>query len=91
MSNKLFLSLLFLFFVIIPIVGNWLYKKKEISNKVLAFFISGSLGLIHFFAVIVLEIFGEKSIMFGGFFMVFYLVIGTIFGMWLLGKVRKIQ
>lgn len=89
MSNQLFLFLLFLFFVTIPFLGYWLYKKQDISNKLIALFISVSWGLINFFVIVALQIFEEESVLFGGSFMILYLVIGFPFGVWLLAKFRK--
>ena len=89
MDEKIFLTILFLLLLVTPLVGYRLYKSREITNKFIAFFFSVSLGLIHFFVIMALNIFDEKSIIFGGFFIILYLVVGNTFGFWLLNKIRK--
>ncbi|MBN2500268.1 MAG: hypothetical protein JXB38_05830 [Anaerolineales bacterium] len=90
MSENLSVILLLLFFLIIGIVSFKMYNSKDISNKKIALFISGSLGFVHFFWIMALNLFEEKSIIFGGLFILLFLLVGYPYGVWLLGKLRKL-
>jgi hypothetical protein len=89
MSPFTFLVTLILFFLFLIILGAKIYKTKEISNSKIALFLSGSLGVIHFFTIVALNVFDKKSILFGVMFIILYLVVGYPYGMWLLGRIRK--